>query len=385
MPQHRTTLTDVANRIWRSDFTLGSGADLKLAGAGDWLVRKETLAGGASQGVDVIHVDNGRLALSIVPTRGMGIWRGTCDGIELGWKSPVELPVHPAFVNASERGGIGWLAGFNEWVCRCGLESNGPPSSEGTLHGRIANIPAHFVEIAVDTDGAGTISVTGIVDEAMLFGPNLRMRSTISTVAGSNRFTIVDEITNRRSSAGELELLYHINTGKPFLEPGARCLAPIVAVAPRDAEAAAGIDHFDTYAAPTTGFVEQVFYYDLAADSAGATLALLRSAKGDKGLSVHFNKQQLPRFVLWKNTQAEADGCVTGLEPATNFPNVKSFEREQGRVIRLPAGATYTSRLELAVHSTVAAVAAIERQIADLQRGHAPQIFSEPREGWSPP
>ena len=57
----------------------------------------------------------------------------------------------------------------------------------------------------------------------------------LETAAGSNRLTIIDEITNLAGVPGELELLYHTNMGRPFLEPGARFVAPIVAVVPRDA------------------------------------------------------------------------------------------------------------------------------------------------------
>src|SRR5204863_439137 len=163
---------------------------------------------------------------------------------ELGWKSPVTQPVNPAFVNAAERGGLGWLSGFNEWMCRCGLDSNGPPGAdvvlnnqghptktEMTLHGKTANIPAHYVEVSADSDGR--------------------------------------------------------------------------------------------------------------------TQALLRNAHGDKGISLRYLKAQLPCFTVWKNTQAEADGYVTGLEPGTNYPNLKTFEREKGRVVKLAPGASYVARLEI--------------------------------------
>jgi galactose mutarotase-like enzyme len=390
MAQHNWVLTDVEKNVWRENFSVSANRDLQLSGSKDWLIRKSTLRGGLSDGVDVVVLDNGRLSLSIVPTRGMGIWRGTCDGLELGWKSPVALPVHPAFVDAQDRGGIGWLAGFNEWICRCGLSSNGPPSFQGTqldatLHGKVANLPAHFVEASIVTDGPGTLSVTGLVDEASMFGPNLRLRSTVQTIAGSNRFVIVDEITNRGGTPGELQLLYHINTGRPFLEPGARCVAPILEVAPRDKRAAEGIDHFDACAAPVPGYAEQVYYYELAADAHKNTIALLRNAHGDKGISLHFTRRDLPCFTLWKNTQSEEEGYVAGLEPATNFPNLKSFERKQGRVVSLAPGATYTTRLEIAVHGTAEEVAAVETQIARMQTGETPLIHKTPQAKWSPP
>src|SRR5262245_41153361 len=109
MPDKSWVLTDAANRIWRETLALGSG-DLKLAGSDGWSVEKYTLRGGVSEGVDIVELNNGRLSVSILPTRGMGLWRGTCDGLALGWKSPVALPVNPAFVNLIENGGAGWLS-----------------------------------------------------------------------------------------------------------------------------------------------------------------------------------------------------------------------------------------------------------------------------------
>ena len=67
----------------------------------------------------------------VLPTRGMGIWRVTAAGrsgtADVGWKSPVRGPVHPAFVDLGEPSGLGWLDGFDEFFVRCGLESNGAP------------------------------------------------------------------------------------------------------------------------------------------------------------------------------------------------------------------------------------------------------------------
>ena len=94
---------------------------LRLSGSNHWSVRWKTLHGGVSEGVQVIELDNGRLSLSVLPTRGMGIWKGRLGDLPLEWKSPVERPVHPSFVNLQDRGGLGWLHGFNELLCRCGM------------------------------------------------------------------------------------------------------------------------------------------------------------------------------------------------------------------------------------------------------------------------
>lgn len=393
MSKHHWVLTDVARSIWQDSFRCSPREGVPpLAGAAEWSVSKRTLRGGLADGVDVIDLDNGCLSVSILPTRGMGLWRGVCGELELGWKSPVPMPVHPGFVNPNERGGLGWLNGFNEWLCRCGLAFNGPPGTELilrddgsqvrneiTLHGRIANLPAHHVEVEVATDGPGMLAVTGIVDEVSMFGPCLRLRSTILTEAGSNRLTILDQITNLAGVPAELELLYHTNMGRPFLEQGARFVAPVLDVAPRDDRAIQGLAEFETYLGPTPGFAEQCYFFELAADNTGDTLALLRNAAGDKGVSLHFNKKQLPCFTLWKCTQAEADGYVTGLEPGTNFPNFKGVERKHGRLIYLAPGASYDVRLDLAIHNSAKAVSTIETRIAAMQKGHPPRIFDAPQ------
>ena len=383
MPTKTWVLTDVANRVYVDRLSKTAKDGLALAGSNDWSLSKQRLLGGVSEGVDIVEIHNGRMSLSLLPTRGMGIWKGLCDGLELGWKSPVGQPVNPMFINPQDRGGLGWLAGFNELLCRCGMDSNGPPDESVTLHGRIANIPAHYVEASVSTDGPGTLSVPGVCDETSLFGPCLRLKSTLSTTAGSNRLTITDEITNLSGKPGELEMLYHVNFGRPFLEAGAKVVAPTLEIAPRNARGAEGIDGYDIYEAPVPGYAEQVYFYDLAAGNDGRTLVLLRAAHGEKGVSLHFDKRQLPCFTLWKNTQAEADGYCTGIEPGTNFPNPKPYEKSHDRVVMIPPGGTYTVSLEMAVHSKAEEVQAVEKQIAGLQKS-PPKVHRTPQARFSP-
>src|SRR5262249_44645542 len=123
------TLTDVDNDVWLDSFAVGNDG-LRLATPHDWSVRKRTLRGGIRDGIDLIEVHNGALSFAVLPTRGMGLWRGEYRGNFLGWRSPVGGPVHPQFVNLTDRGGLGWLAGFDELLCRCGLASNGPPGED---------------------------------------------------------------------------------------------------------------------------------------------------------------------------------------------------------------------------------------------------------------
>ncbi len=373
------TLTDVHHDIWLDSFH-ASSEQLALGSAGAWFIRKRTLQGGLRDGVDVIEVDNGAFRYTIVPTRGMGIWNGNYRGLHLGWKAPILGPVHPKFVNLAERGGLGWLSGFDELLVRCGLSSNGPPGEDSytdrqgrahrdvlTLHGRIANRPAHYVEVRVSLDPPYELSVIGQVEEGGLFTPRLHLTSTITTVPGSNRLVIHDQIENRGGEPAEMQLLYHFNVGQPFLEAGSRLVAPLREVAPISKRAAEGIDTLETFAGPVAGYAEQVYCYDLLCDAGGRTLAMVYNHAADKGIALRFNRQELPCFTLWKNTAALEDGYVAGLEPGTNFPNFKSFERQQGRVPVLPPGGHWESSWSVEVHDSAAGVAGVLKEVVSLQ------------------
>ena len=380
------TLTDVEREIYTDQISLSPH---EVGGtAQGYAVKKRTLRGGLRDGVDVIEVDNGAFRFVLVPTRGMGVWRARLGDLPLGWKSPVLGPVHPAFVHSAEASGIGWLDGFDELLVRCGLESCGAPdfNPNGTvrygLHGKIANLPAHKVEVAIDGD-AGQITVTGVVDEARLFGNKLRLTSVVTTRVGQPGMTITDTIANLSAEPGELQLLYHANFGLPLVDPGSKVVLPVRKVAPRDAVAAENVPQWDTYGPQTPGSSEAVFFFDLAADATGQTQALLHNAAGNRGVTLKFNKNQLPHFVLWKNRQAAADGYVTGLEPAINFSNARSFEKQKGRVAVLQPGQSRTFELTMEALPDAASVAAAKTAVAGFQEGVTPQILKQPDPEWS--
>ncbi|MGA2621292.1 MAG: aldose 1-epimerase family protein [Thermoguttaceae bacterium] len=381
------TLIDHDRDIFVDQITLGPE---QVGGpATGYSVVKRRLSGGLSQGVDVIEVRSGDFRFTVIPTRGMGIWRAGLAGLELGWKSPVRGPVHPAFVHLWEPSGIGWLDGYDELLVRCGLESNGAPEFDPggrlryPLHGRVANLPAHKVEVGIDGE-SGQIAVSGTVDEARLFGSKLRLASVITAGAGRPGLSIIDTVTNLSAEPGELELLYHVNFGVPLVGPGAKVVLPVRTMAPRDTAAAADFPAWDTYGPESPGLAEAVFYFDLAGDAAGRTRALLVNAAGTQGVSLVFNKRQLPCFSLWKNRQAVCDGYVTGLEPATNFPNVRSFEKRMGRVAALGPGQSRSFDLVIEAHGDSAAVHSAQAVIDALQAAVAPQCCPQPQPNWSP-
>ena len=132
-------------------------------------VSMRTLHGGRQEGVSLIEIDNGTMQITVVPTRGMNVLEAVAGEVRLGWDSPVDEVVNPAFIELNGRGGLGWLEGFNELVTRCGFEWVGHPGEDNgellTLHGRAANIPASRVVLQIDEKPPYAIRLRGELQE----------------------------------------------------------------------------------------------------------------------------------------------------------------------------------------------------------------------------
>lgn len=384
MAQKSWTLTDVEKGVFESRFSLGPG-DVN-GGARGFAIEKRKLHGGLSDGVETVEVNNGAFRFIVIPTRGMGLWKAWLGDLELGWRSPVAGPVHPYYVPIAEPSGLGWLDGFDELLCRCGLESNGAPEFDDQgrvtypLHGRIANRPAHKLDLAIDD--AGEITLTGVVDENRFHFRRLRLTSTVKTRMGEPGLRIIDEVTNLSGRPADIQMLYHINFGLPLVDPGSKVVAPVKTVVPRTSHAAASIDKWESYPNEQADAEEQVYFFDLAAGADGRTQVLLKNAHGMHGVSLNYPVAQLPCFSLWKNTPLAADGYVTGLEPGTNYPNPRSFEKKQSRVVTLKPGGSVRFEVAIQAHGDAAAVQQAEAAVAKLQQGVKPQVFREPQPGW---
>lgn len=382
----KTDLIDVDKEIHRCD-------EAVLAEDGQQVAVMRRLRGGLSDGVDVLHLSNGRLSLQLLPTRGMGVWKGAVDGLPLQWNSPVQRPVNPAYVDPMRLGGIGWVDGFNELIVRCGLGWHGAPGNdtrrdaEGNvvseqflpLHGRIANLCAHQLSVEVDGD---LIIVEGTVDEGCLFGGWLRMHSRLETRLGSAEFRITDTVTNMAATAAESEILYHCNIGEPFLEAGSVLHTAVTEVVPRNERAVAGLSMWNLYEAPQAGFAEQVYFMDPAAGANNWAVAALSDSESTRAFAVHFERSTLPCLTLWKNTGACQDGYVTGIEPGSTFPNPRQFEREQGRLKTLQPGESATYQLRFEVTSTAESTAQLLDGITALQVANARNVHAQPHPAW---
>jgi hypothetical protein len=345
--------------------------------------------GGRADGIEIVRIHTGAATVHVLPTRGMAIWNIESDSVPFGWDSPVDGPVHPAFVPLHDPGGLGWLEGFDELLVRCGLESNGAPEhdAEGRLtyplHGRIGNLPADGLQVEYD-EASGRLELIGDFRESRLFFSNFRLRSRVRVHAGSPTVEILDDVTNDRSTPATMQLLYHINVGVPVLGEGSKLILPVEEIAPKDSLSASEMENWNEYDEPESGYSERVYFARLRSDDANLTSAMLQNADATQAFAVTYGTKNLPRFVVWKYTGDRADGYVTGLEPATNFPNQRSFEASHDRVLQLQPDQTASFRVTLHPLTDAESVTAMAQQIERIAGDQPPTIHVVARPGWSP-
>lgn len=351
------------------------------------IVSRRVLSEGRSAGLEQIEISNGILKISILPQRGMGIWKAWLAANEFGWQSPVKGPVHPALVPLYDPSGLGWLEGFDELLCRCGLLSNGAPDFHdiGTLkyplHGRIANLPAENIQVFYD-EATGSVSVSGDIHESRFHFHQLLLRSTVTMRPGRATFEVCDEVINLSAKPIDIQLMYHYNIGQPIMGGGAEVVAAVKKLVPRDMRSTQSLETWNQLDAPAASYTEQVYFTELYAGDDGSTQVLLKDESNTIGTSIHFKPSQLPYFVFWKNSVDTKDGFVCGIEPSTNFPNTRSFEGQHGRVINLTANQSTRFELTFCFHQGKDELHQVSEQIRALVKDRTVEICPNPTEDW---
>lgn len=375
-------LTDVKGNVEVPTWSVKS-EELGLKGAPAFTVSKKTLHGGKQEGSTLITISTADLQVSIIPTRGMALHEITSGSVRAGWDSPVDEIVNPAFINLDQRGGLGWLDGFNEAMVRAGYEWTGHPGQDEkgrllSLHGRAGNTPASTVIVSIDDKAPHTIHVKGLIKENTFKFSALETWSDISVTPGEKTVRLHDVTTNTSDYDRPYQIIYHSNFGTPLLEEGAKFLAPAKDVSPFNEYAKKGLKDWQTYLGPTKGYDETVYNIVPLADAQGGTVGLLHNKAGDKGLALSFNVKQLPVLTLWKNTDTLKQGYVTGIEPGTNYAYAQQIERQQGRLKMLPPGGSQAFDLDYTLLTTAPEVAAVVKRIDTIQGSTKVNLITEP-------
>ena len=375
-----TTLLDTDKPMAAQHIT---SAKLGIKAAKPFSVTTKRLHGGRQEGVTLVEIDTGAMKITVVPTRGMNVLHAVAGDVRLGWDSPVKQVVNPAFIELNGRNGLGWLEGFNELVTRCGYEWVGHPGEDTdgtllTLHGLAANTPATKVVLSVDEKPPYTIRLKGELKQQAFKKVDFVIDTELNTVPGATEFTVHDKLTNQGDYAKEYQALYHTNFCTPLLEKDAKFAAPVREVSPFNDYAKADLPTWQTYRAPTKDYDETVYNVFPYGDDDGNTLAVLHNAKGELGVSLAFNINQLPAFSLWKNTDTEGQGYVTGLEPGTSF----SYNRRYQRDLKLvPTIGPKESREFMITYTLLSGKAKVDdalKRVETIQNGRETTVREEP-------
>lgn len=349
--------------------------------------KRMMLVEGNTAGCEAVEFRTGAgLRFVVLAGRGMDI--ADCDwcGESLAWRSHTDNVAAPYF----DPEGFNWLRSFHGGLLlTCGLSWAGAPcvdpspygpegypavQADGSydlvgglgLHGRVSHTPAK--NLYVDGEWKGdeyTFWCQGKVTEAQVFKANLQMTRKICAKLGENKIWVHDRIENLGHKPQEHMQVYHCNFGFPLCQDSTKYLINSRETLPRDDIAAAGIDEWGKFQAPTPSYEEQCFYHDMAVDADNkATVALAnREAAGGRGLGAYltYDKTTLPYFTQWK--MPDQGTYVTGLEPANCRVEGRKKYREDGTLVILQPGEVVEYSLEFGVLTSGAEIDAVQAKI----------------------
>lgn len=295
-------------------------------------VRTARLCGGRAEGTLMTQINNGcGLDVTVLPDRGMDLYQIRFDGHTMNYLSPAGI-VSPAFYNDVGAGFLrNFFAGF---LTTCGLTNIGGPNQyKGTdypMHGRLSNTPAQDYLAAVEQKGdTPTAVLQGTMLDAAMFYENLSLTRRIEIPYGENVIRMTDTIRNRAFTKVPYALLYHFNTGYPFLCEDTEVSIDTKQVVAREAEFAAETERWNTIAAPhDTG--EIVLFHRPAVDENGRSEYTLTNRKLGIGFTLNYDGVELDRLTQWK--MFNRGEYTMGLEPCNSTLGARAAAHEAGAV-----------------------------------------------------
>lgn len=312
----------------------------------------KTLQDGLSQSVQMVQANVGRTRLSLVLSRAGNIRSLAFDGVEVGWKSPVQGPVHPQFVPLYRPDGLGWLEGFDEVLARCGFGNVGGPEFNERhqlvqpLHGALSSRPCRSAVAYVDRERRQVVLETE-VDECVFHFQRIGLKSRITLSMDEPTIHVADTIANLGGREAEVMLLHHWNFGPPVIDKDSEIYVTFREMAPRNSHAASQLGQWDSMPEGRGGSEETVYFFEAAPDELGMGTALACDPQRQRGVQVAWHAAGMPCFTLWKNPVAREDGYAIGLEPGTCYPNGRTHESQEGRTVKLSPGQTHAVEVRL--------------------------------------
>jgi len=317
-------------------------------------IETAVLDDGPGRGVRIAWVNTGSgLRYKVVIDRCLDIADAFYNERSISWQSHGGVCAPTSDSNRE----LEWLYQFcGGLVVTCGLRQVGPPEEYGGeshgLHGRISNVPARLESIIQPdpVNGKMEMSISGVVKESRVFGPQLELHRTISSTIGEPVINIKDVVTNRGNTPVPHMMLYHCNYGWPLVDEGTDIIW-------RGKWESAGREQDNKLWNPRHNFRkaqrpmddhrgagEADGFINIAADRNGyATIGLCNNKLG-LAWSMRFKKKQLPWVTNWQHWGP--DEYVTGVEPGTSPPIGQAAAKKRGLLISLRPGQSRRYELE---------------------------------------
>jgi Domain of unknown function (DUF4432) len=186
-------------------------------------VRRIMLDEGPERGVVALAFSTGGgLDFWVLIDRAMDIGPLWWRGLPVAWQSPAGFR-HPSLVDPADEAGYGFSRGFSGFLMTAGLDHTRHPADGRPLHGRLPFLPARLLAYGEAFDAPEPhLFCEGEITQWRHGHEHLALIRRIEAPIGGARLKILDRVVNRGAAAQRHALLYHINTGHPFLCPGAR-------------------------------------------------------------------------------------------------------------------------------------------------------------------
>jgi hypothetical protein len=274
-------------------------------------IETAVLDNGLGRGTRIAWVNTGAgLRYKVVIDRGLDIADAFHNRHSLVWLSHAGVTAPRPDANK----GLEWLWAFaGGLVTTCGLTHVGGPESDQSgergLHGRFSNLPAQ-VESVIQPNLATSkleMSITAVVRESRVFGPNLELRRTISSPLGDPALRIHDVVKNVGNARTPHMLLYHCNYGWPLVDKGTKIVWKGQCVSrglDMDNAIFNSTHDFRTAQPPlerhrATG--EACGFIDVTSDADGMCTIGLYNEKLGLAVATRYKKRQLPALANWQH------------------------------------------------------------------------------------
>lgn len=321
---------------------------------------------GRSEQMNAYEVKSGDITFHVMADKCMDISDLSYKGMNMTFMAKGGLEGrNPYDTNGLEAqrsimGGLFFTCGLENVCAPCTVDGKDYP-----MHGRMRTTPAEFAGAdAHFEDNDYVIRLSGEMREAELFGENMVLRRSIETKLGTNSIVITDEIENQSFRKEPLMLLYHCNSGYPFLDESVELVLPTRKVTGREEFSEQHRDRWNHFESPVDNEPEYVFLHDMAGTADGRSIALVINHNRNVALRLEFTQRFLPYFMEWKSIGS--GDYVLGLEPSNSIVYGKQYNIEHNLVHYLEPFQKETNRLVFSVLEGDEQIIAARKEIESL-------------------